>query len=182
MNYIIVSFLLGMLVMYIYLKYKVLPEKLKISYWEGWQDRHQGQPLLPRYWVYISQLYNFDPLDQHELVGLFNKPDGSYEDRLYRGLPYIYSRNSGMEYALSDRELELLNDSKERTWRGLSELEENDIAESRHPRWPEKEDVEMLLKAEFEINDIEKYYNIENLEIEKNIFGKIKKVTSKRIY
>ncbi len=95
-----------------------------------------------------------------------------------------------MEYALSDKEIELLESSEEQLWRAMVYAEELEIGTedegtvvSRNPYPPSREDVgdvKALLSMGFEVEDIRKYYRVRSLEIEKNKPGKIINVKVKR--
>jgi hypothetical protein len=158
--------------------------KLK-SYFEGWTDRHRGKPLLPRYWVNFRLGDYNDPLDQRLIRGLDSEE--SYESRLRNGLPPYDLDDPTTTYALSDRELQLLENPEERIWRGITnkeiealwddaELQAEVRAEfSRFPDCPEKDDL-AVLQILFETYDIEQYYRISDLVIIRDRKGRISKI------
>ena len=189
MESLAVGLFIGWFLTYWYGKKLTRSKQYDEGYFRGWEDRHQAVPLRPRYWKYIHFLDPNDPLDQMELRGLLNDPHGSTEEKLENGLaPHLCRRN--MEYALSDKELELLRSSDERLWRGILYAEEPEIkAEeggkvvSRTPYPPGREDVEdveALLSMGFGLEDIQKYYRVRDLEIVKNKLGKIVNVRVKK--
>lgn len=187
----VIGLVMGIL-FFIYYRYRLGRRfndlKLK-SYFEGWTDRHRGRPLLPRYWVNIRLGDYNDPADQMSIRGLDSAE--SYESRLKKGLPPYDLDFPDMSYALSDRELQLLENPEERMWRGITddeiealwddpEVQAEVRAEfSRFPECPEKEDlgvIEML----FETWAIEQYYGISALEIIRDRKGRISKINWSR--
>jgi hypothetical protein len=179
MNEFAFGLFIGLAVALVYYKihtrYYKGPENYSIGYFGGWRDRHQAEPLLPRYWIHIPFLNFHHPLDQYELIGLLHEPGGSDQERLWHGLP-PYSHPLKMEYAISDMEKMILSEPGEREWRGLFWTEVDRDQVSRHPHYPEPQDLEILLRMQYNIEDIEKYYDVTGLKIIRNRFGKIKSI------
>ncbi|MCH7879629.1 MAG: hypothetical protein IH914_09995 [candidate division Zixibacteria bacterium] len=166
-----IGVLTGIVGTYIVYRLRVMPEEQSRSYFKGWVDRHQAKPLLPRYWKHGNYLCYEDPVEQQMLRVLWNSPGGTYEDRLEQGLPPGYT-HSRVQYAISNKELEILNDSAEKEWRGLYDTD--DV--TRHPWSPSVRDVRTLLEMEFETVVIEQYYRVRNLQLLRNRLGRLVKV------
>ena len=175
MDWTVLFILLTIVITYGYRKKCIEPEIYSLGYFEGWRDRHQGEPLLPRYWKHIRFLDYHDPYEQMVLTGL----PKSVTERFSAGLP-PYARDYEMEYALSDREIELLANPQELKWRGLSEYDAESPIFFRHPRGLEKADVQFLLEMGYEEDEIREYFRVDELELIRGRFKKVKKVRYSR--
>lgn len=178
MQNLFIGLVAGGILVFLIRKYILEPGIRGGSYVDGWVDRHQAVPLAPRFWYHIPFL-NFWGTVMDQLEYKARDKTESVHLRLADGL-LPYTLNRSQEYAISDREIELLNDPAERAWRGMP----TGGTLSRNPGRIDTDDILPILdigptqRNYLDLDDVKLYFKLSELEVEFRSFRRVRIIKS----